>query len=494
MRAALYLALALLYLVPIWSVDHLPTPDGPALLYNSWILHELIAGDTSAISRYYAIDWRPHPNWTSHALLAMLMTVFSPVTAEKILFSAIVLLFLWSIWIFAGRYAFFAFPFAYHYFLLHGLYDISIGIALFFLIVAIWRLRVRHLPHRAEIALLVLLIVVAVVNLGYLIGRFRIAERPMTEFLRSADPIPRETTLLPLIFGPYPHLIDYTAIEKRLVDLTNAPTSAPIKARAIEPRAQTIFTWHLPLGTPIHKRIEEHYRLVSAIGEGRVYRSFILEPPGIAHLPTILLPVAGTVGETNGWRIDQSVRNGGRTIVHLILSTCATRCEFDLTPGQQMPLASPDKGMPFIIVYPTRGSEQDLNFSTIVYRGDSALVEIPAVHESAFQRRKVRIPNVPFGGTRLNVRAWFFGKGPDLFFYRILSRDGRLLGEKVGAVGPTAFFNKDDLAKAFPQIPPSEFVDVEVDTGSDNMRLWAFVTATDFNAGRVKLHLPQGGM
>src|SRR2546428_749777 len=114
---------------------------------------------------------------------------------------------------------------------------------------------------------------------------------------------------------------------------TASPTSAPIKAGAIEPRAQTIFTWHLPLGTPIHKRIEEHYRLVSAIGEGRVYRSFILEPPGIAHLPRILLPVAGTVGKTNGWRVDQSVRNGGRTIVHLLLRPCATRCEFDLTPG-----------------------------------------------------------------------------------------------------------------------------------------------------------------
>ena len=505
LSTGLFLALALLYLIPIWSVDHLPTSDGPSHLYNAWILHELIAGDTGTISRHYAIDWRPHPNWIGQAALALLMSIVPPVIAEKILFSAIVLLFLWTIWMLAGRYAFIAFPFAYHHFLQRGRYDISIAIAIFLLIVAVWWVHVRHLPRvvlplprRVQTTLLFLLIAVAVANLGYLTARFRSADRLMTDFLRSAEAIPRETTLLPLIYDRHPvysHLIDYTAIENRLVDLSNATGDSPLKARPIETApAQTIFIWHMPLHTRIQKQIEEHYRLMSAIGGGRVYRSLILEPPSISRLPKILLPLAGTVGESDVWRVEQSVRNGGKSTAHLIASTCVLRCEFDLAPGQQMPFASTDKEMPFIIVYLARGSAKDLTFSTIVYRGDNPLVEIPAVHESAFQRRKTRIANVPFGGARLNVRAWFFGKGPDLFIYRILSRDGRLLGEKVGEVGPTAFFNRDDLSKAFPQIPPTEFVDVEVDTRSDDMRVWAFVTATDFDGGRVKLHLPQGGM
>jgi len=60
---ALFVVLALLYLIPIWSVAHLPTADGPSHLYNSWILHELVAGNKGLIPQYYEIDWRPHPNW-----------------------------------------------------------------------------------------------------------------------------------------------------------------------------------------------------------------------------------------------------------------------------------------------------------------------------------------------------------------------------------------------------------------------------------------------
>jgi hypothetical protein len=702
LSAALFLALALLHLIPIWSVDHLPTSDGPTHLYNAWILHELIAGRDGPIARHYAIDWRPHSNWAGHVLLALLLCIVPPIVAEKLLVSGIVLLFLLSIWMYAGakEYAFLAFPLAYHQFLQSGFYNFSLGIALYFLILAVWWRRrdrpdaktialiaallllcyfshplptllaigsigvlwlftlpartpavhARHLlalipvlpllawfalvqgteatPSNATLAdrilrlvrvdailtfdnwqfklgfalfailiafvgitaarwrrlretdaflvltlavliiyfqaplviaggmgvaqrtaifvyllplpwlwsgfsrpvrvgIVTLLVTLSVGNLIFLTGRYRAIDPLLTKFIRTLDPIAPDTTVLPLLFdrrppnifiAVYSHMIDYVAIEKRLVDLDNyEPTTGyfpiafqpnvppvriyPIEAvpqeLEIEPfavRAQHIFTWHLPLNTPIQQRIEKYYRLVSEIGGGRVYRSLILEP-SIARLPKILLPVAGTVGESDLWRVEQSVRNAGQSTVHLVASTCVSRCEFDLGPGQQMPLASADQEMPFIIIYVGRGSEKDLIFSTIVYRGDSPLVEIPAVHESAFQRRKIRIPNVPFGGARLNVRAWFFGKGPDLFFYRILSHDGRVLGEKVGAVGPTAFFNKDDPTKAFPQIPPTEFVDIEVDTRSDDMRVWAFVTATDFDGGRVKLHLPsQGGM
>ena len=54
----LYFALAILYLVPIWSVAHLPTSDGPSHVYNSWILRELIAGNSGPISRFFEIGLR----------------------------------------------------------------------------------------------------------------------------------------------------------------------------------------------------------------------------------------------------------------------------------------------------------------------------------------------------------------------------------------------------------------------------------------------------
>ena len=157
----LYFALAILYLVPIWSVAHLPTSDGPSHVYNSWIVRELIAGNSGPISRFFEIDWRPHPNWIGHALLALLMTIAPPVIAEKIFFSAIILLFFASIWLYAGKsvYAFLAFPFAYHQFLQTGFYNFSVSISLYFLIVAMWWKR-RESPNAKNIARIAVLLIV----------------------------------------------------------------------------------------------------------------------------------------------------------------------------------------------------------------------------------------------------------------------------------------------------------------------------------------------
>src|ERR1051325_10961691 len=89
----LFLALALLQLVPIWSVHYLPTTDGPSHLYNAWVMRDLVGGHRGPIAETFEIDWRPHPNWIETAALALLMTVLPPLVAEKLLVSAIVLLF-----------------------------------------------------------------------------------------------------------------------------------------------------------------------------------------------------------------------------------------------------------------------------------------------------------------------------------------------------------------------------------------------------------------
>src|SRR5260221_3416908 len=141
----LYLGLAIVALAPIWSAAYLPTVDGPSHLYNSWVLKELVRGNQGIVSDWYAIDWRPNPNWSGHAALALLLTVLPPVTAEKVVVSGIVLLFLYGMWLFAGAvdesqrpFAFFAFPFAYNLPLQMGFYNFCIGAALYFVIVAVW--------------------------------------------------------------------------------------------------------------------------------------------------------------------------------------------------------------------------------------------------------------------------------------------------------------------------------------------------------------------
>jgi hypothetical protein len=81
-------------LVPVWSVGYFPTTDGPSHIYNAWILRQY--GNTQEyplFQQYYEIDWRPIPNWLSHAVLTLLMFPLDPRTAEKFLLSGYVVLF-----------------------------------------------------------------------------------------------------------------------------------------------------------------------------------------------------------------------------------------------------------------------------------------------------------------------------------------------------------------------------------------------------------------
>ena len=58
----LFLLLALLYLVPLWSVRYLPTLDGPCHVYTAWAMHAY--GDQAAhplLARYFFINWKPVP-------------------------------------------------------------------------------------------------------------------------------------------------------------------------------------------------------------------------------------------------------------------------------------------------------------------------------------------------------------------------------------------------------------------------------------------------
>jgi hypothetical protein len=159
MLRRIFFGLALLALAPIWSASYLPTSDGPSHLYNSWVLNQLVRGSHGPAAEWYAIDWRPHPNWLGHAVMALLMIVVPPLIAEKLLVSGIVLLFLYAIWRYAGTvdeerqvFAFLAFPFAYNLLLQQGFYNFCISAALYFLILAVWWKR-RDNPDARTIAI-----------------------------------------------------------------------------------------------------------------------------------------------------------------------------------------------------------------------------------------------------------------------------------------------------------------------------------------------------
>jgi hypothetical protein len=164
---ALYVALCILHIVPVWSVGLLPLGDGASHVYNAWIMKGLLAGDAPAqFAQAYEIDWRPHPNWSGHLILTALMFVFPPLVAEKLLVSGIVLLLLAGAWLLATAngpdgaiYAFLAFPFCWSQSLAAGFYNYALSIGLYLIILALfWRRRERQTI--GNILLIALLLVV----------------------------------------------------------------------------------------------------------------------------------------------------------------------------------------------------------------------------------------------------------------------------------------------------------------------------------------------
>ncbi len=141
-----FLGLALLLLLPIWAVDYIPTVDGPSHVYNSWILRQYANTEEYPLfQQYYEIDWRPIPNWFGHAVLALLMFPFEPRTAEKILLTGLVLLFVASVRFFAGSVdperrwmGLLALPLLYNQLFLLGFYNFSFSLCFYLLAVGTW--------------------------------------------------------------------------------------------------------------------------------------------------------------------------------------------------------------------------------------------------------------------------------------------------------------------------------------------------------------------
>jgi hypothetical protein len=141
----LFFLLVFLHLAPFWAVTAVPTTDGPSHVYNAWILQQQASGREAPILRYYRIAHSPLPNWTGHAALALLMVPFDPATAEKILVSGCVVVFLLG-----ARYlamstspdrswlAFLAFPFVYNQPFQYGFYNFCGSIGLFLFALGYW--------------------------------------------------------------------------------------------------------------------------------------------------------------------------------------------------------------------------------------------------------------------------------------------------------------------------------------------------------------------
>ena len=146
--------LIVLFLVPLWTFQYIPTQDGPSHLNNALILSDY-ANPAFQYSKIYDLRLDPFPNWLSHAGLAALLRVFPPLTAEKILLSLYVMAFPLAFIYFLHALdpakkplGLLSFAFIYNYLFMMGFYNFVFSIPLiFFTLGYFWK-------HRARLTLL----------------------------------------------------------------------------------------------------------------------------------------------------------------------------------------------------------------------------------------------------------------------------------------------------------------------------------------------------
>ena len=134
----------LLNLTPLFAGSLFPTLDGPAHLYNSRIILELIGNPSPIINHFYQLN-ELVPNLTGHAIIALFMTVMAPNLAEK----SLLVIYAISLPL-SFRYllkstpsanilfSYFILPFVYSYLFLLGFYNFSISLIFMFLAFGYW--------------------------------------------------------------------------------------------------------------------------------------------------------------------------------------------------------------------------------------------------------------------------------------------------------------------------------------------------------------------
>jgi hypothetical protein len=135
----------------VWTVTYFPSQDGSSHVYGAYLLRSLGDPALPALDTYFQINAYPHPNWLGHLVLAGLMALVPPTTAEKLLLSAYFLGFplvvryaLTGVRADAEWLAVAAFPFAGSVVLHLGFYNYCLSLLLFFLVLGFW------LHHRSR--------------------------------------------------------------------------------------------------------------------------------------------------------------------------------------------------------------------------------------------------------------------------------------------------------------------------------------------------------
>ena len=139
------IVLMVIHLLPVWGFKYFPTQDGASHIYNAYVLKEYHNHENYRLREVYKLNPTLFPNWTSHALLALLLYIFPPLVCEKIVLTLCIGLLPLSLFYFLNGIAkknivfgLVGFLYAYNYLLHMGFYNFVLSMSLFFFTFGYW--------------------------------------------------------------------------------------------------------------------------------------------------------------------------------------------------------------------------------------------------------------------------------------------------------------------------------------------------------------------
>jgi hypothetical protein len=145
----IFLLLLAIHVSVLFRFEWYPTLDGPAHLYNAHLIAQLLQGN-EFLARYLEFSSFPEPNWSGHAIMALLSTFLPANWVEK---GLVLIIFTGTAFAFRGLVLSFSerrtwtslliFPFLASFTLRIGFFNFSLSIALFLAILVFWNRRMN---------------------------------------------------------------------------------------------------------------------------------------------------------------------------------------------------------------------------------------------------------------------------------------------------------------------------------------------------------------
>ena len=160
------IVLLVIHLLPVWGFKYFPTQDGASHIYNAYVVKEYHNHENYRLREVYDLNATVFPNWTSHALLLLLLYIFPPLICEKIVLTLCIGLLPLSLLYFLNSvqkrnivFGLLGFLYAYNYLLHMGFYNFVLSMSLFFFTLGYWW-RVKDKLRLANIVVIYILLLV----------------------------------------------------------------------------------------------------------------------------------------------------------------------------------------------------------------------------------------------------------------------------------------------------------------------------------------------